>query len=164
MKNFARINFSSAALRRGILVSSFALAAAGCFEVPVWEYKKYGISATEWTPNEINDIEFDLNNTAITSLVFTVDGKEYWFRDKQTDLYKALETSYGGFVAAGTSWAIFSDHFRRDDGCIVSANNCSSNTVIYVKMNGIELTVRCTTKELLDALGEDYEKVMVPRH
>lgn len=137
---------------------------AGCFEVPVWKYEKYGISAREWTPNEINDIEFDLSNNAITSLVFTVDGKEYWFRDKQADLYKALETSYGGFVAAGTSWSIFSDHFRRDDGCVVSANNCSSNAVIYVKMNDIELTVRCTTKELVDALGEDYEKVMVPCH
>ena len=91
-------------IARMILVSSLALAVAGCFEVPIWEYEKYGISATEWTPNEINDIEFDLNNNAITSLVFTVDGKEYWFRDKQTDLYKALETSYGGFVAAGTSW------------------------------------------------------------
>ena len=30
MKPFARINLSSAALRRGILVSSLALAAAGC--------------------------------------------------------------------------------------------------------------------------------------
>ena len=151
-----------------ILVRAVAGAAmlclTGCFEIPVWKYEKYGISAREWVPDEIHAIEFDLSNNAITSLVFMVEGKEYWFRDKQADLYKALETSYGGFVAAGTSWSIFSDHFRRDDGCIVSASNCSSNTVIYVKMNGIELTVRCTTKELVDALGEGYEKVMVSCH
>ena len=146
------------------VASTAMLCLTGCFEVPVWKYEKYGISATEWMPNEIHDIKFDLSNNAITSLVFTVEGKEYWFRNKHSDLYKALETSYGGFVASGTSWHIFSDHFRRDDSCIVSANNCSSNTVIYVKINDIELTVRCTTKELVDALGEDYEKMMVPCH
>ena len=140
------------------------LCLAGCFEVPVWEYKQYGISATQWSRDEINEITFDLSNNAITSLVFTVEGKDYWFRDNQTDLYKTLETRHGGFVASGTSWDIFSDHFRRDDGCIVSANNCSSNAVIYVKMNDIELTVRCTTKELVDALGDDYEKTTIHVH
>ena len=98
-----------------IVAGAAMLCLTGCFEIPVWKYEKYGISAREWVPDEIHAIEFDLSNNAITSLVFMVEGKEYWFRDKQADLYKALETSYGGFVAAGTSWSIFSDHFRRDD-------------------------------------------------
>ena len=34
MNPFARMNLSSAALRRGILVSSLALAAAGCVYTP----------------------------------------------------------------------------------------------------------------------------------
>ena len=33
MKPFARINLSSVALRRGIIVSSLALAAAGCISI-----------------------------------------------------------------------------------------------------------------------------------
>ena len=31
-------------------------------------------------------------------------------------------------------------------------------------MNDIELTVRCTTKELVDALGDDYEKTTIHVH
>ena len=73
------------------VASTAMLCLTGCFEVPVWKYEKYGISATEWMPNEIHDIKFDLSNNAITSLVFTVEGKEYWFRNKHSDLYKGLK-------------------------------------------------------------------------
>ena len=39
-----------------MMIGVMMLCLTGCFEIPVWKYEKYGISAREWVPDEIHAI------------------------------------------------------------------------------------------------------------
>ena len=70
MKPFARINLSSVALRRGILVSSLALAAAGCCSIE--RTGEYYVATKTMTFQKLDEYHREIGDSTYMPLPFSI--------------------------------------------------------------------------------------------
>ena len=65
------------------------------------------------------------------------------------------------FIESGESWAISLRRGCTNDSYVASVNNCSTNTIIHVRMNEIEFTIPCEESDFVGKLGTNYCKIIV---
>lgn len=132
-------------------------------ETPQIIFKEYGLTASEWGTQTIYDMEFDLHNSMVTSVVCTVENKNFEVWNKQSVNNATYEESTIGIkdIVHGEGWYI--SVFREPQSGIynLQVNNCSSNLLIGVKVNEIELKLPCCENELIGKLGRNYKKVII---
>ncbi len=159
----------------------FSAIALGCYPlVPnhtIIEYKDLGITAEEhnhFDERKIFMMDFDLRNNAITSIVCIVEGKEYVAYDKANPHRESPIYSYGnnistngeivGGTGGGRGYFVSSRYFENKKSRIITVDNCTSNVVIQVRMNGKEWSIPCTELDLTTVLGpySDKRKIRGP--
>lgn len=157
------------------LIVTLSVIVGGCVPfVPnhtIIEYKNLGITAEEhnhFDKRKIFMIDFDLQNSAITSIVCTIEGREYVACDKNNPRRESPIYSYGNNlstngwlvsgIGGGRGYSVSSWYFEDKKTRIVTVDNCTSNVVIYVRMNEKKWTIPCTEYELATALGTYGDK------
>lgn len=132
-------------------------------ETPMIIYKDLGVTATEWGTQLVHRVEFDLSNTAITSVVCAVNGETNVLCDRlnNASVLTLGVDEYHKFIESGESWAISLRRGCTNDSYVASVNNCSTNTIIHVRMNEIEFTIPCEESDFVGKLGTNYCKIIV---
>lgn len=132
-------------------------------ETPKIIYNDLGITATEWGTQLVHLVEIDLSRTAITSVVCAVDGETIVLCNKaDSSVAPELEVHEGcNFILGGESWEISLIKSVPDDHHVAWINNCSTNTVIHVKVNEVGFTIPCEEADLVGSLGTNYFKTIV---
>ena len=156
--------------------SIFALCFCGCLmynalwhirlhysETPMLIYKDLGVTATEWGTQLVHLVEFDLSSSALTSVVCAVNGETTVLCDK---ISNPSGIKFGAdecqrFVAGGVAWEISLIRNISNDCCIAWVNNCSSDTIIHMRMNEVEFSLPCEESDFVNKLGTNYCKTIV---
>ena len=132
-------------------------------ETPMIVYNDLGITATEWGAQMVHLVEIDLSRTAITSVVCAADGKINVLCNK-TDSSSVSEFDVhegSNYVSGGESWTIALNKSASNDCCVAWINNCSTNTIIHVKINDVGFTIPCEETDFVGRLGTNYCKTIV---
>ena len=142
------------------------------------EYKNLGITAEEhnhFGDRKIFWMAFDLQNSAVTSIVCNIEGREYVACDKNNPRRESPIYSYGnnistnGWLVSGTGggcgYFVSSRYFENKNTRIVTIDNCTSNVVIQVRMNEKEWFIPCAESDLTTVLGpySDKRKIRGPK-
>ena len=108
-------------------------------------------------------VEFDIPNTAVTSVVYSVNGLNGILYDQaNTSFMSTFGLNEGSRpLEGGESWCISLSKSRTNECYVVDINNCSSNTVIYVRMDLIEFSIPCDEASFVRKLGTNYCKTVV---
>ena len=159
----------------------FSAIAQGCYHIfanhTIIEFKNLGITAEEhnhFGDRKIFWMAFDLQSSAITSIVCTVEGLKYVAYDKHNPSRESPIYSYGnnistngeivGGTGGGRGYFVSSRYFEDTKSRIVTVDNCTSNVVIQVRMNEKEWFIPCAESDLTTVLGpySDKRKVKGP--